>query len=170
MGDTEDLLEDEEIGELILDVAGKTGLKIAKELPMDEKLSEFKLAEDLDMEVNSVRSILYKLYNHNFVSYDKRRDEERGWYVYHWKLLKDNLMKDKNERREERVKKLEERKKRLKNNQFFKCEKCNVEYDFSDALEHNFLCRECDGNLKRVNKSDEIKKIKEKIAELKEGK
>lgn len=167
MGDTEDFLEDEEIRQLILDVAGETGLKVAENLPLDEKLSEFKLAEALDKEVNSVRSILYKLYNHNFVSYDKRRDEERGWYVYHWRLLEENLIKAKQSKEEEKIKKLEERKQELENNEFFKCNKCNREYDFSEALENNFLCDRCDGNLEKVDRSEEIGEIKKEIEELK---
>lgn len=165
MGEKE-FLKRKGIKSLILDAAGEVGLKVAKKLPIEGKLSEFKLAERLGMDVNDVRSILYKLYNRNFVSYDKRRDEEKGWYIYHWKLLKKNLIENEEESRKERIEKLEEKKERLKGNQFFKCSECGKEYDFSEALSSNFLCAKCDAKLERVDKSEEIEKIKEKIAEL----
>lgn len=60
-------------------------LKGANEITDDE------IAFQTGIRLNSVRKILYKLYDHSLVALRRSRDENTGWFVFHWRLQPDQL-------------------------------------------------------------------------------
>ena len=53
---------------------------------MVRNISEFKIAEELKIDVHLVRNILYRLNNFNLATYIRKKDREKGWYISYWTL------------------------------------------------------------------------------------
>ncbi len=62
--------------------------------------------EKIKYEINVTRNMLYRLYHANLVSFIRKKDKKKGWYIYYWtfnqKRIKD-LIKDIKKQRFERL-------------------------------------------------------------------
>lgn len=151
------------IDEVVIEVAGQDVLPLVKILRSKSNVSEFKLATQMKREINLTRNMLYRLYDHNLVSFSRKKDKKKGWYIYFWtfnqKRVKD-LVKDIKKKKYE---KLLERLAREKNGQFYLCANNCMRLDFEQSHDFNFKCPEC-GSL--LNVEDNAAKIKELQKEL----
>lgn len=151
------------IDEVVIEVAGQDVLPLVKILRNKSNVSEFKLATQMKREINLTRNMLYRLYDHNLVSFSRKKDKKKGWYIYFWtfnqKRVKD-LVKDIKKKKFER---LQERLSREKNGQFYICANTCMRLDFEQSHDFNFKCPEC-GSL--LNVEDNTAKIKELQKEL----
>jgi transcription initiation factor TFIIE subunit alpha len=134
------------VEEIVSEVAGEDVLPLVKALKNKSNVSEFKLADQIKKEINLTRNMLYRLYDNNLVSFIRKKDKKKGWYIYYWtfnqKRIKD-LVKD---IRKKRLEKLQERLQREKNTQFYSCSSKCMRLDFEQSHDFNFKCPEC-GNL-----------------------
>ncbi|MBW2978857.1 hypothetical protein KY304_01975, partial [Candidatus Woesearchaeota archaeon] len=62
-------LTKKEIDDIICQVAGEDVLPLVKVLKNKKNVSEFKIAESIKKEINLTRNMLYRLYDHNLVSF-----------------------------------------------------------------------------------------------------
>ncbi len=154
---------DKLLAEVVTEVAGENVLKLVKALKNKKNVSEFKLADAIDQEINITRNMLYRLYDHNLVSFVRKKDKKKGWYIYYWtfnpkriKELVANLKKIKIER-------LKERLQREKTTNFYTCANKCIRLDFDQATEFEYKCPEC-GEI--LNQEDNNKKIAELQKEL----
>ena len=69
------------INELVREVAGPNGVKVVELLEGKENVSEFILSEQMEMNINELRTILYKLTEHNLLTSTRKKDKQKGWYV-----------------------------------------------------------------------------------------
>src|SRR3990167_11294927 len=72
--------------DLVREICGPASIKILKLLEGKENVSEFVLAENLDMNINELRTYLYKLSENNLIYSTRKKDKQKGWYVYYWTL------------------------------------------------------------------------------------
>jgi transcription initiation factor TFIIE subunit alpha len=151
------------VEEIVSEVAGEDVLPLVKALRNKSNVSEFKLADSIKKEINLTRNMLYRLYDNNLVSFIRKKDKKKGWYIYYWtfnvRRVKDligGIKKKKFER-------LNERLQREKNTQFYICSNKCVRLDFEQSHDFNFKCPEC-GQLLDVE--DNSKKIMELEAAL----
>jgi transcription initiation factor TFIIE subunit alpha len=151
------------VEEIVSEVAGEDVLPLVKALRNKSNVSEFKLADSIKKEINLTRNMLYRLYDNNLVSFIRKKDKKKGWYIYYWtfnvKRVKDligGIKKKKFER-------LNERLQREKNTQFYICVSKCVRLDFEQSHDFNFKCPEC-GQLLDID--DNSKKIMELEASL----
>ena len=49
------------------------------------------IAAKTEIRLNTVRKILYKLYDHSLVGLRRSRDKTTGWFIFHWRLQLDQL-------------------------------------------------------------------------------
>ena len=57
------------------------------DLLMEKKdLNEFLIAKKLGLTINQTRNILYKLSDYGLVSFIRKKDKRKGWYIYFWTL------------------------------------------------------------------------------------
>ena len=151
------------VDEVISEVAGEDVLPLVKALRNKSNVSEFKLADSIRKEINLTRNMLYRLYDNNLVSFIRKKDKKKGWYIYYWtfnqKRIKD-LIKDIKKQRYER---LAERLNREKATQFYACANKCVRLDFGQSHDFGFKCPEC-GLL--LDLEDNAPKIKELQSEL----
>jgi len=154
------------IEETVLDIVSNEGLVLVKELKGKENISEFKLATKLKKDIKIIRHILYKLYNYNLVSSIRKKDKQKGWYVYYWTLVPENLkfLYLKNKRKQ--LEKLKEQIEKERNEQFFVCKNKCVRLDFNQATDFEFRCPEC-GELVNLDQDpNSINKIKKEVVEI----
>ncbi len=133
--------------EYLAELGGAKSIDIVGLLKRHKEIDEFKLADKLKMDVKSIRKILYKLYEKKLVSFRKTRDEERGWYIYIWRLEKHKLGELLEKRKDEAIDTLRAQLSYEKTNQFFKCQNGCMRVPFERAFEFAFLCPDCKGKL-----------------------
>jgi len=152
--------------EVIVEVAGKDVLPLVKALKNKKNVSEFKLADAIKQEINLTRNMLYRLYDHNLVSFIRKKDKKKGWYIYYWtfnpkriKELVRNLKKTKIER-------LKERLIREKATNFFTCANKCIRLDFDQATEFEYKCPECGEILQQEDNAPRIKELEKELQKL----
>lgn len=152
---------------IVEELIGKKSVEIIDLLTGKKHVNEFIIAKKLKLTINQTRNVLYKLSEHGLVSFTRKKDRKKGWYIYFWtlnpyqalNLLEDGLKK-----------KLQEQQSLLKNriesNHYF-CNNCSVEVNEETALLNNFICSECDSVYQLADNTKVIQEINDKIAKLK---
>lgn len=152
---------------IVESLIGKQSVEIIDLLAGKKHVNEFLIAKKLKLTINQTRNVLYKLSDHGLVSFTRKKDRKKGWYIYFWtlnpyqalNLLEDGLKK-----------KLQEQEALLKNrresNHYF-CNNCSVEVNEETALLNNFICKECDGVYQLADNTKAIQEINDKITKLK---
>lgn len=150
--------------EFLRKISTDEAVKVFRGLYNQKNVSEFKLAEDLRLNINNIRNILYSLHAHNLVYSIRKKDKEKGWYIYYWTFnmpyAKELLLKRKNERLSELKRKLIDR----ENKSFFKCPDNHTRAKLEEAMEHDFKCFDCGKLLVEENKEKAIVEIREEMA------
>lgn len=164
------LLMNKEAMEYLKGIVGEEGMPIVEVLLKKNSINEFDLAEAVDMQVNVVRSFLYKLYAKKIVTFTKKRDRKKGWFIYTWKIDVEKIMYELKKEKEFKIRMLRNELKNVKDEQMFECKMCNIVVTFAKALENTFLCPYCERNLTAVD-SEKLKEvIEKKLKKLEEEK
>ncbi|HLD89327.1 MAG TPA: transcription factor [Candidatus Nanoarchaeia archaeon] len=154
------------IEEMISEVAGEDTLVVVKTLKNKKNVSEFKLAEDINREVNETRNMLYRLYYVNLVTFIRKKDKKKGWYIYYWtfnnKILKYLIVNVK----KKKLEKLKERLEREKKSNFFICTNKCIRLDFEQAIDFEYKCPECGQLMFEDDNSNKIGQLEKNIKEL----
>jgi transcription initiation factor TFIIE subunit alpha len=138
------------------------------DLLLDKKdVNEFLIAKKLNLTINQTRNILYKLSDNGLVSFIRKKDKKKGWYIYFWTLdnyqslilLENNLKVD--------IEKLENELKSRMENRYFVCNICSIEVTEDVALNNNFVCTECEQVYTLSEGKDKVEKVKSEIERLK---
>jgi transcription initiation factor TFIIE subunit alpha len=120
-----------------------------------------------EVRLNSVRKILYKLYDHGLVSCTRVRDEKTGWFIFYWRLQPDQLDAFIRSRKKRALDKLKQRLDYERNHTFFVCKSDpDVRTTFEEAMETSFKCGKCGNQLDSVENSDLIEVLETKIHQL----
>jgi len=151
---------------VISEIAGEDVVPLVLYLKNKKNISEFKLAESIGKEVNPTRNMLYRLYDHSLVSFIRRKDKKKGWYIYYWtfnmKMIKNLFISLK----EKRIEKLNDRLCREEKNTFFACENQCMRLDFEKSTTFEFKCPECGELMNHEDNSQKIKDIQKEIKEI----
>lgn len=153
------------IEDVIIEVAGEDVVPLVKVLKNKKNVSEFKLAESIHQEINKTRNMLYRLYDSNLVSFIRRKDKKKGWYIYYWTFDLKRIKYLLHSLKKKRLVRLKERLDREKSSQFYACPNKCIRLDFDQAMNFEFKCPEC-GQL--INQEDNTEKIKTLEKETKE--
>lgn len=154
------------VKEVIEEVAGEDVIELVQKLKNKKNVSEFKLAESIKQEINITRNMLYRLYDANLVSFTRKKDKKKGWYIYYWTF---NLKRVKYLAlviKKKRLDKLKERLEREKNNQFYICPNNCIRLDFEQSMNFEFKCPECGILIEQDDNRDEINEIEKEINKL----
>ena len=146
------------IKEVFIVVVGKQSGEIVDLLDSKKYTNEFLIAKKLEITINQVRNILYRLADHGLVSSIRKKDKKKGWYTYFWKI---EIFRGLEFLRNILTKKIDEINNQIrsrKTRQFYVCERCNVEFKEENALLYDFTCNEC-GDIFTVK--DNTKVLKE---------
>lgn len=154
------------IADVVSEIAGPDVVPLVKALRKKPNASEFKLADAIDEEINTVRNMLYRLYDANLVSFIRKKDKKKGWYIYYWtfnqKRVKDLLRNI----RQNKAEKLRERLAREKSTSFFTCPNKCIRLDFEQAIEFEYKCPECGELLEQEDNALRIAELTKELAKL----
>ena len=84
-------LTQKKIEEILLEIIGPEGAPLIQQLYGKENISEFDLATKTKKDIKLIRRMLYTLYNHNIVGFIRKKDKQKGWYIYYWTIIPDHV-------------------------------------------------------------------------------
>ena len=157
---------DKVIESIILEIGNLNLLPLVNILKDKDNVSEFKLAEKLNTTVNIVRNLLYRLQEFNLVSFTRKKDKKKGWFIYFWTLDKKKFFQLGVSLKVNHTGTLTKRLDREKNQMFYICEDKCVRLDSTSAIEHSYSCPECGKLIVEKNNSREVTMIEKKMKEL----
>ena len=170
---------------ILSEIGGEQCIKVAHELYNIDapEITDDQLAEMCGIKLNIVRKILYVLYGHKLAEFRKVRDKKSGWFIYYWHESFENLKDLIILKQKQVLEKLNAKLSYEQDNVFYICENfineisenseneqsCNSIVTFDNAMEENFKCKNCGGNLSHYD-NDKVKDfLKEKIAILRQN-
>jgi transcription initiation factor TFIIE subunit alpha len=127
------------------------------------KITDEEISEEIELRLNIVRRILYKLYDAGLASYKRSKDPETQWYTYSWKFEEERVIETITQKYEANSRETEESLAYEEDNMFFACKINGHRYNFEEASEYNFVCPECDETLEYQDNSSVITELKEQI-------
>jgi len=122
---------------------------------------------ETEVRLNSVRKILYKLYDHGLVSCTRVRDEKTGWFIFYWRLQPDQLDAFIRSRKKRALDKLQLRLDYERNHTFFICKTdADMRMTFEEGMEISFKCAKCGNQLESSENGEMISVLEMKIEQL----
>ncbi|MFA5259320.1 MAG: hypothetical protein WC402_04570 [Candidatus Pacearchaeota archaeon] len=130
-------------------------------------VNEFLIAKKLKLTINQTRNILYKLSDYGLVSFMRKKDKRKGWYIYFWtlniyqslSLLEENLKKE--------LEQLETQLKNRKEKRYYSCNTCSIEVNEETALMNDFICSECEEVYQLSESKESIEQLEKAINKIK---
>jgi transcription initiation factor TFIIE subunit alpha len=133
-----------------------------------QNISEFIIAEELDLEIHRTRNLLYRLLNVNIVSFKRKKDKIKGWYICYWDFNESAIPHLEEKLRLETIRKLENRLAQEEGGFFYMCRHAHARQNFEDAFENDFKCPECGELMNQQDNARTKSFLQERIAKLKE--
>ena len=120
------------------------------------------------VKLNTVRKILYRLYDHSLVALQRTRDKDTGWFIFHWKLQPDQIDGFLTNQKKHILEKLETRLNYEKNRAFYSCytPSCRC-LPFEEAIDHVFRCPKCSKPLTHFDNRKIVEFLSKKTKQLK---
>ena len=159
-------LTQKKIEEIMLSILGEEGLSLIKELSGKQNVSEFELADKLKKDIKIERKMLYLLYNHNLVSFIRKKDKIKGWYIYYWTLQPESIKFSYIKRKKELLAKLQQRLEEESRELYFTCPNKCVRLNFDQAMDFEFHCPECGELLSQEDNTERIETLRKKVSEI----
>ena len=138
------------------------GLLIGK-----KDINEFLIAKKLELTINQTRNILYKLSDYGLVSFIRKKDKRKGWYIYFWTLNVYQALNLLEKKLKEELEQLESQLKNRKEKRYYFCDTCSIEVTEEVALLNNFTCSECEEIYRLSDNMQFINQLEKKIAKIK---
>ncbi len=158
-------MEIEKILDITFELVGEEATQVVEFLYSNPGASEFDVSENLGFPVSQIRSILYNLKSKNLIDYDRRKDKEKGWYLYYWRVLPNNFETVYNNEKKQKLEQFKERLETEETSTFYICPNFCKRLSFEEALDNNFTCPVCGTLMNEENKSRKIEILKRNIQE-----
>ncbi len=125
------------------------------------------IANQTGIRLNTVRRILYKLYDHSLVALRRSRDQNTGWFIFHWRLQPDQFEGFIINQKRRVLEKLEARLEYEKNHDFYYCDTLGCRrVPFEEAVELVFQCPTCNKSLMHFDNGTIIEDLAKKVEKL----
>jgi len=158
---------DEELLKVAKLFGGDDAVTVVKSLKKLGEGNDEAIANDCGIRLNTVRKILYKLYDHGLVSSTRVRDEKTGWFIFYWRLQMDQLDAFIRSRKKRALDKLKQRLDYERNHTFFVCKTDpDVRVTFEEAMESSFKCGKCGNQLESVENAGIVNVLENRIQRL----
>jgi transcription initiation factor TFIIE subunit alpha len=151
--------------DIAYEIVGDEAGQVIEFLYHNPGASEFDVSENIGFTVSQVRSILYELKAKNLIDYDRKKDKEKGWYLYYWKVIPQNFETVYMNEKKTKLAQFKERLETEETSIYYICPNFCKRLSFDDSLEHNFTCPVCGSLMNEENKSRKIEMLKRNIKE-----
>jgi transcription initiation factor TFIIE subunit alpha len=158
-------LTTKKIEEILVGLLTEEGLPLIKQLIGKENVSEFDLAAKAKKDIKVVRKMLYILYNHNLVGFTRKKDKQKGWYIYYWTLLPESIKFSYFKMKRDLLERLKNQLSREEKELFFVCPNECVRLNFDQSIDFEFHCPECGELIMQDDSQKKIVELKKKINE-----
>jgi transcription initiation factor TFIIE subunit alpha len=160
-------VSDETLEQISFILGGEDGVKIIDIIKGVEEITVEDLAERTGIQINNVRKILYRFYNHSLVTSRRFRDKETGWFIFQWRLQPNLIDAFVTGMKQKILRKLRSRLEYEEQHQFYHCGNPTCQrVTFEDAMDTVFNCPVCGEPLKSVDNEPLILFLEQKIAEI----
>ncbi len=161
------LLEIDAVREYVTRVGGDLGPEVLRIIAeAGEPVTDEYIAGFLGVKVTVVRTVLNRFHFWGIVDYHKERDPDTGWYTYTWFIrvgrFREAVLEEVSEKEREIIEKMNE----LEGYMLFECPEGHERVAFEVAMELNFTCPECGGQLKPVDVEKELGELRRRLAEI----
>ena len=160
-----DVLDNPAVRAYLIRMVGEEGLTLLENFDRTIEKTDEQLAEETEINLNSVRNTLYTLYGKRLAQYRREKNQETGWLTYKWRLRLDNLNDALTEDMENAFDKLDAREKYEDENDFFICNTCGIVYTFNDALAVEFTCG-CGTQMEHFDNELLLNALKKRVAAM----
>jgi transcription initiation factor TFIIE subunit alpha len=146
---------------------GEEAVQIVKVLKETGETTDDEIAAKTEIRLNTVRKILYKLYDHSLVGLRRSRDKNTGWFIFHWRLQLDQLEGFILNQKRRVLEKLEVRLRYEQAHDFYYCftEGCK-RIPFEDAMELVFRCPTCSKLLMHFDNTELMETLAQQVKQL----
>ena len=149
-------VDDELFLNIVRILVGDEAVTIVSMLGGKPEATDEELATKLEIKLNIVRKILYKLYDYHLAVFRRIRDKKTGWFVYFWKLNPERIGDLVNNKKKAVLQKLRERLDYEKEHVFYQCHNGCPRFTFEDAMEVSFNCPNCSTALLNISNKNII--------------
>ena len=150
-------------------LGGDDGVRIIGILSEHQNITVEELAETTGIQINDVRKLLYRFYNHSLITNRRFRDKETGWFIFQWSLQPELVEAYVTSIKQKILRKLESRLEYELTHEFYHCGNPQCpNTTFEVAMDTVFHCPQCNEPLHRVDNNPVIEFLEKKIAEIKE--
>jgi len=146
---------------------GKEAVKIVEIMSEVDETTDEEIVAKTEINLNQVRKILYKLYDHSLVALRRTRDKETGWFIFHWRLQPDQLEGFILNQKKRILDNLEVRLEYEKSHDFYYCYTSGCKrVPFDQAVEIVFQCPVCNKPLMHFENRKIVEFLTNKIEQL----
>jgi len=149
--------------DLVEEMAGEGTGRIVEILFGKKDVNEFTIAKKMELTINQVRNILYKLSAEGLVSFIRKKDKRKGWYIYYWTLKTEKCLVKLEQSLISKIQQLEKTLENRETKRYYVCKTCDIEVNEEKALENGFTCEECADVYELSDTSGAIRETKTKI-------
>ncbi|MFW6286268.1 MAG: hypothetical protein ACOC16_04065 [Nanoarchaeota archaeon] len=155
----------DKILEITSELIGDESVQVVEFLYYNAGASEFDISEGVGFTVSQIRSILYELKAKNLIDYDRKKDKEKGWYLYYWRVLPQNFDTVYYNEKKTKLEQFKERLEEEEDSIYYICPNYCKRLPFEESLENNFTCPVCGALMNEENKTRKIEILKRNIKE-----
>ena len=160
-------VDDKTLNKVAETFGSEEAVQIIGTLKGADEITDDEIAFQTGIRLNFVRKILYKLYDHSLVALRRSRDENTGWFVFHWRLQPDQLEGFITNQKRRVLEKLENRLEYEKNHEFYYCYTSGCKrIPFEEAVELVFRCPTCNKQMMHFDNKKIVEVLNVKIGEL----
>jgi len=152
----------------IVALFGEEAVKVVRVLKVVDELTDNEITDKTQMSIYMVRKALYKLYDHSLVVLKRSRDNEKGWFVYHWRLQLDQFAGFITSMKRRVLERLKTRLRYEMKHELHTCQTLGRKrYIFEEAIEFLFKCPVCHRPMIHLSYNCFIKVLIRKIEQIK---
>ncbi len=150
-------------------LGGDDGVRIIGILSEHRNITVEELTETTEIQINDVRKLLYRFYNHSLITNRRFRDKETGWFIFQWSLQPELVEAYVTSTKQKILRKLESRLEYELTHEFYHCNNPQCpKTTFEVAMDTVFHCPHCNEPLHRMDNKPIIEFLEKKITEIKE--
>lgn len=161
------LVDDETLVKVAEALGQEEAIQIIYTLKDADETTDDQIANKTGIRLNSVRKILYRFYDHSLVSLRRSRDQNTGWFIFHWKLQPDQLEGFITNQKRHVLQKLDARLSYEKNHDFYTCGNPECKrIPFEEAVELIFQCPTCSKPMMHYDNGKVVEVLSRKVDQL----
>jgi len=162
-------VDDDTITKVAEVLGEEEAVQIVDILRKSSEITDDQIANKTGIRLNAVRKILYRLYDHSLVGLRRSRDQETGWFIFHWRLQPDQFEGFITNQKRHALEKLQARLEYEKDHDFYYCYTPGCRrVPFEDAMELVFRCPTCNKPLRHYENGKIIHVLAGKVGRLRE--